>query len=422
MYKHLPRGCDKRRWRDLTLKYDCVVVGSGPAGSVTSRFASENGAKVLMIERRADIGSPVLCGEGISRKIDDWDMLEGDRWIAGRMDGARIYSPDGTCVTLAADQAGNETGYVVYRDIFDQELARRAAKSGTKIMMNTKATCLIKENGKIKGIKAKHFEEEIEIEADIIVGADGVESKIGKWAGIKTTLKPHDLETCAQYTITNIDCKDAYCDFYLGKQIAPGGYVWVFPKGKDVANVGIGILASLSKPGLAKKLLDNFIAKDPRLKNGQPIRFLAGAVPVAKPIESVRDNLLLVGDAARHVDPITGGGLTHCLEAGKIAGETIGRAVKNQDFSQELLMEYEKQWGETIGRKIKRNYMVKEIMLDMDDKTFNMLADSLKDYNFEGISTYSLIKALATKHPTLLMKLKPLLKISKEKVKEKVGL
>ena len=117
------------------MKYDVVVVGSGPAGTVTARFATENGAKVLIIERRQEIGVPVLCGEGISRKIDDWGMLEGKRWIAWTMEGARIYSPNGTCVTLSADMAGNETGYVVYRDIFDQELARQAVKAGAKILL-----------------------------------------------------------------------------------------------------------------------------------------------------------------------------------------------------------------------------------------------------------------------------------------------
>lgn len=397
------------------MKYDCVVVGSGPAGSVTARFAAKTGAKVLIVERRQEIGIPVLCGEGISKKIDGWNMLEGKRWIASDMEGARIYSPNRTCVTLSAEQAGNETGYVVYRDIFDQELARLAAKDGAKIMMNTQAIGLLKNKDKIKGVKVKHFDEEFEIEADIIVGADGVESKIGKWAGINTTLKPEDLETCAQYTLTNIDCKDAYCDFYLGKQIAPGGYVWVFPKGKDVANVGIGILASLSESGMAKKLLDNFIANEPSLKKGEPIRFLAGAVPVANPVEkTVIDNLLLVGDAARHVDPITGGGLTHCLEGGKIAGETIGMAVKKQQFDHETLSAYEAGWKEGFAKKIKRNYMVKEILLDMDDKTLNMLADSLKDVKFDEISTLGLIKALVLKHPTLLMKLKPLMKVSKE--------
>ena len=400
------------------MKYDVVVVGSGPAGSVTARFAAESGAKVLIIERRQEVGVPVLCGEGISRKVDDWDMLEGKRWIAGKMEGARIYSPDGTMVKLSADVAGNETGYVVYRDIFDQELARRATKAGVTIMLNTTAIGLLKENDKITGVKAKHFDEETEIEADIIVGADGVESKIGQWGGIDTTLKPKDLETCAQYTLTGLDCKDAYCDFYLGKEIAPGGYIWVFPKGKDVANVGIGMLASLSEAGMAKKLLDDFIDSRPELKKGEPVRFLAGAVPVANPVDTVRDNLILVGDAARHVDPITGGGLTHCLEGGKIAGEVIGKAVKAKDFSADFLSEYEKRWKEAFGKKIKRNYMVKEIMLDMNDKTFNMLADSLKDYKFDQISTLSLVKALVLKHPTLLMKLTPLLKLSEGKEKD----
>ena len=396
------------------MEYDVVIVGSGPAGSVTARFAAEAGAKVLVIERRREVGVPVLCGEGISRKIDKWHMLEGTRWIAGRMDGARIYSPDRTCVTLSAERAGNETGYVVYRDIFDQELARLAMKAGAKFMMNTKATGLIKDEEKIKGVKAKHFDDDFEIKADIVVGADGVESKVGQWAGIDTTLKPKDLETCCQYTLSNIDCKDAYCEFYLGREIAPGGYVWVFPKGKDVANVGIGILASLSESGLAKKLLDRFIEKDPRLKNAEPLRFLAGAVPVSNPVETVRDNFILIGDAARHVDPITGGGLTHCLEGGKIAGETIGRAIKEQNFSKEFLNTYEEGWKNAFGQKIERNYIVKEIMLDMDDKTFNMIAHSLKDIKFDEISTLGLVKEVAKRHPTLMVKLLPLLKYRKK--------
>ena len=125
------------------MKYDVVIIGSGPAGTITARFAAQAGAKVLILERRKEIGVPVLCGEGISRKIDNWDMIEGTRWIAGKMDGARIYSPNGTCVKLSAEQAGNETGYVIYRDIFDQELASRAVKAGAKIMMNTTVTGLI---------------------------------------------------------------------------------------------------------------------------------------------------------------------------------------------------------------------------------------------------------------------------------------
>lgn len=395
------------------MKYDVVVVGSGPAGSVTARFAAEAGAKVLMIERRAEVGVPVLCGEGISQKVDAYKVLEGNRWIASKMDGARIFSPNGTMFKLAAEYAGSETGYVLYRDIFDQELARGAVRKGARIMLNTNAVDLLKKDGHIKGVKAQRFDETFDIEADIIVGADGVESRIGKWAGIQTTLKPYDLETCAQYTLTDIDWPSPYCDFFLGKKIAPGGYVWIFPKGKDVANVGIGILSSKSEPGMALRLLDAFIAARPELRKGSPLRLIAGADPVAEPVESVRDNLLLVGDAARHVDPITGGGLMTSIEGGKIAGDIIGAAVKEQRFDAAFLATYEARWKEAFGKKLHRNYVAKEIMLDMEDKTLDMLADSLKDYKFEEFSTLSIIKALVTKHPSLLMKLTPLMRLAR---------
>jgi digeranylgeranylglycerophospholipid reductase len=395
------------------MKYDAVIVGSGPAGSVTARFAAEAGAKVLIIERRAEVGVPVLCGEGISQKVDHFKVLEGKRWIATKMEGARIFSPNGTKITLSAEYAGNETGYVVYRDIFDQELARGAVQKGAEIMLNTCAINLLKKDGKIKGITARHFDETIEIEADVVVGADGVESRIGKWAGIQTSLKPYDLETCVQYTLTNIEWDSPYCDFFIGKQVAPGGYVWVFPKGNNIANVGIGLLASLSESGKAAQFLDKFIAARPELKKGQPVRVITGADPVAEPIQSVKNHLLLVGDAARQVDPITGGGLMNSIEAGKYAGETIGKAVEKQRFDAQVLSEYETKWKKSFGKKLHRNYVAKEIILDMEDKTLDMLADSLKDYKFEEFSTLSIIKALVTKHPSLLVKLAPLMKLAR---------
>lgn len=392
------------------MKYDVVVVGSGPAGSVTARFAAETGAKVLIVERRQEVGIPVLCGEGISKKVDDFKVLDGRRWIANNMDGARIFSPDGTMVKLAAEMAGVETGYVLYRDIFDKELAKGAVKAGAKLLLNTCAVGLLKNNDKVEGVRVRQFGEEFDIEADVVVGADGVESRVGRWAGMKTTLKPQDLETCAQYTLANVECDEEYCDFYLGKKIAPGGYAWVFPKRNGVANVGIGILGSFSEPGKALKLLNNFIGSHPELKKGEPVRFLAGAVPVSKPIDAVKGNVVLVGDAARQVDPITGGGLMASIEAGKVAGTTIGKAVEEQRY--ELLLEYPRALEGTLYKKLRRNYVVKEILLGFEDKTLNMLADSLKDYRFDEFSTLSIIKALVSKHPSLLIKLKPLVKVA----------
>ena len=198
------------------MRYDVVVVGAGPAGSVTARFAAEQGAKVLMIDRRAEIGIPVLCGEGISQRIDNWGMLEGTEWIASKMDGAKIYAPDDTMVTLSKEMAGDETGYVLYRDRFDKELVRQAGKAGARLLLRTEAISLLKKQDRIAGVSVKQDHDIFDIEADVVVGADGVESKVGQWAGIKTTLQPSDLETCFQYTFENVNHQSDYCEFFIG--------------------------------------------------------------------------------------------------------------------------------------------------------------------------------------------------------------
>ena len=392
------------------MKYNVVVVGGGPAGCVTAKYAALSGAKVVILERDSEIGIPVLCGEGISKNVENLGIIKKGRWIENEVEGARIFSPNGTMVKLSTEVAGNEAGYVIDRALFDKELAKEAAKAGAEIMLRTEATAVIVKDGKIKGVEAKQNGEKIKIQADIVVGADGVESKIGKQAGINTMLKAKDIVSSAEYTMAGIDCEEKYCDFYVGKSIAPGGYIWVFPKSDDIANIGIGILGSYSEPGLASKLLDKFIEKHPEYRKGKKIRMIAGAVPVAEPVETVRDNLLLVGDAARQTDPLTGGGIMHALIAGKIAGEVIGEAVEKEDFSREMLSKYEKLWKEKLGHKLHRNYVMKEVASTFDDKTFDKLADSVKDLKFDEFSTRGLVKALVLKHPTLLMKLRPLVK------------
>ncbi|MCK4624100.1 MAG: FAD-dependent monooxygenase, partial [Phycisphaerae bacterium] len=124
--------------------------------------------------------------------------------------------------------------YTLERKLFDRALASEAALAGAEVCVKTRATGVIIEDGFVKGITAMHLGEECEIRADIVIGADGVESKIGRWAGINTTLQPSDLETGAQFLVADIDIDQDFCEFHLGSAIAPSGYLWVFPKGKPV--------------------------------------------------------------------------------------------------------------------------------------------------------------------------------------------
>ena len=129
------------------LKTDVLVIGAGPAGSMTAKWAAKNGAKVLMIEKRQEIGSPVRCGEGMSKSwLADVGIKPG-RWINLEVEGARIYSPSEKAFEINEKQAGNEVGYVVERDAFDKQLAIDAANAGVDVVLKTAATSVLKENG-----------------------------------------------------------------------------------------------------------------------------------------------------------------------------------------------------------------------------------------------------------------------------------
>lgn len=237
-----------------TINCDIVVCGAGPGGSMAARYCAEGGLDTILIEKKAEIGAPLRCAEGVSKSWLDEVGIEADpTWIRADMKGAIIKSPQGTTYQLDESKAGNEVGYVLERHLFDKYLARKAAEAGAKIMMRTSCTGIIRENGKIVGIKAKSMGEEIEIRAKCVVAADGYESQVGRWAGIDTTLKLSDIDSCIQYRMVNADVAPDYCEFIIGSE-APGGYIWIFPKGNGVANVGIGVIGTEAKkkPGLAK--------------------------------------------------------------------------------------------------------------------------------------------------------------------------
>ncbi|MEW6069584.1 MAG: NAD(P)/FAD-dependent oxidoreductase, partial [Candidatus Thermoplasmatota archaeon] len=110
-------------------KYDIVVVGAGPAGSTCAKVASEKGCKVLLIEKRQEIGVPVRCGEGVSKRIEELGINIPKYCIAQDIKGARIFAPNGKFIELNEKIAGGEVGYNIYRDKFDKELAVRAARA-----------------------------------------------------------------------------------------------------------------------------------------------------------------------------------------------------------------------------------------------------------------------------------------------------
>lgn len=382
---------------------DVLVVGAGPAGSVSAWYAAKSGANVLMVEKRQEIGSPVRCGEGLSKYwLKDVGIPHDKRWIANEVDGARIFSPSGKVWAINEKDAGNEVGYVIERDQFDKALAELAGKAGAEIMLKTWVRGIIKKDGYVRGAVARHMGEDLKINAKIVIGADGYESQIGRWAGLDTGLKPNDIDSCLQYRMTGIECDKRYCDFYLGS-CAPGGYIWVFPKNEDTANVGIGVqLSKLKNPGEVKQYLDKWIEKQPGIKRGKKIDMVAGAVSISQPLERTVDNgLMLVGDAARMIDPITGGGVSNGCRAAKICGEVAGEAIATGDFSAEFLQKYEKGWRAILEEKQYRNWLAKEKLVTLGDEVFDELIELLSGTKLERLNVLNILNAVREKFPNL---------------------
>ena len=284
--------------RQIKDYYDMVVVGAGSGGSITAKTAAQAGLDVLLIEKRQQTGDPVRCAEGVNKELLAQYIKPDPAWISADVKGSRIFSPNGTMIEMGEELSSSEVGYMLERKVFDRALVRDAANAGVEVMVKTRAYGLLMNDVYVCGIKAQHRGKNYEGKSKIVIGADGIEFKVGRWAGIDTLLKPIDMCTCAQYLMTNIDFDPEFCEFYLGTEIAPSGYIWVFPKGNGSANVGIGITGDKSTKGSVIKLLDTFVER--RFPEGKIIEFIVGGVPVSRNIErTVANGLMLVRDAAR---------------------------------------------------------------------------------------------------------------------------
>jgi digeranylgeranylglycerophospholipid reductase len=390
-------------------KYDILVIGGGPAGALAAKTAAKAGNSVCLIEKRPAIGTPVRCAEGIGKDLLKEYVKPDPCWISADIERARIIAPNGTTISLEQDKAGNEVGYVLDRKIFDRELVWQAAEAGSDVFVKTRATAPIMENGAVRGANVISIGTPAEIRADVVIAADGVEARFARRAGLETTVPLRDMMSCAQYLMTDIDIDAGSTDFYLGNAIAPEGYLWIFPKGERTANVGIGISGRRSRDGSrAKDYLDRFVAKN--FPDGKMIEAIVGGVPVCRPLEcTVADGLMVVGDAARVVDPITGGGIGNALFTGRLAGQVASDCIAAGDCSKEALMAYDTGWRTSkMGASIERNYKIKEYFVTLDDAKLNTLADSIASASLKEFSVRAIIKELIKRNPKMILELKAL--------------
>ena len=249
---------------------DVLIIGAGPAGSLAAREASKNGAKTLIIDKKSEIGTPKRCAEGImSGVLERVHVTPDERWIARKIDGARIVSPNNTSAWFTPETLETPaTGIILERKVFDKHMTMDAIREGAEVMIKTEALSMKREgDGYLVDIKSFNKEYN-QIKAHIVIGADGPEGHVARWAELNTKVPLAEMESGLQYEMTNLKMKNnSVIQFFFGS-VAPGGYAWIFPKGYDTANVGIDI-SGIKAEKSAVKYLNDFIANCDETKDGQ---------------------------------------------------------------------------------------------------------------------------------------------------------
>ncbi|NJD77652.1 MAG: NAD(P)/FAD-dependent oxidoreductase [Candidatus Methanoperedens sp.] len=352
------------------MKYDVVVIGAGPAGAMASKYASQNGASTLLIEEHASIGSPVQCTGLVSTAaLGECEVGEGS-YVLAKMKGAFVYAPD--CEELCI-RGKDVKAYVIDRKMFDRTLVERSLDEGTDLLLRTRFTGLGK--GKISVISEG---EKKEIHSSIIIGADGIQSSVGRAAGIsrcKKFLSGIQLE--APYT-----AKDPqYVEIFTGNDVAPGFFAWAVPF-SGMARIGLAKNQDDVSPlQCLEKLMSHPVVAS-RYK-GSRTEYVLGGIPLGPPDKTIKDNVLLAGDAAGQVKPTSGGGVYMGAVCAKIAGEVAARASRDEAS----LAEYEKGWRKAVGRELSIGMRIHKSLGKLGDDGLNELVAYLNQPEIRDIIT-----------------------------------
>jgi digeranylgeranylglycerophospholipid reductase len=379
--------------------YDCVVVGPGPGGSLAARHAAEGGASVLLLEKDTEVGLPVRCGEAVNETGLRHVVEIEPRWVSTVLQGAVIVSPAGHEVVI---EAQTDRGLILDREVFDRDLARQAEARGAELVTRAYVSGLVREDGQVTGVRVEHAGRVREIRAQVVIGADGIESRVGRWAGLATHTRLGDLGSCYQMTLEDIRVDPRYAWFLYGREVAPGGYAWIFPKSDRAANVGLGVGGTEARHRPAWRLLRQFVAR--RFPGAKARRTVCGGVPCARTLSRIASGgLMLVGDAAHQANPVSGGGIVPAMLAGMLAGREAARAVAEGDVSVKRLARYARSWHEFQGKTHERAYRVKQALYRLSDGELDGAALAFLALAPEKRTLVNLFRAALVRRPLLFL-------------------
>ncbi len=334
--------------------YDVAIIGGGPAGCNLGKLLTKDNYKVLIVEKKEEIGTPVKCTGLVSHRI--FELTDVDRSIVvNTLKKCRFYSPCGNYVEMKS----KDNMYIIDREKFDKKMERLAIKNRTEIRKSTSF-----EDYRIKNNVVKIKTNRGIFQSKILVGADGPNSSVAKAANI--TL-PDNVVVGIQKTINSNYNKDTV-ELWFGGNIAPSFFAWVVPESEEWARVGV---ATSKNPN---KYFENFVER--RIQKTSKARDdVYGVIRYGLIKDSASDRVLLVGDAAAQVKPFSGGGIVYGLIGSEYGYEACKKALEMNKYDYEFLKEeYDKKWKSKLAWPIIQGLVGSGVGHLFPDWLLNMLA------------------------------------------------
>lgn len=383
--------------------YDAAVVGAGPIGLFVANKIAEKNHKVVVFEKNKQIGAPMNCAGLITARIfEDFNIPKKDS-IQNKIKGAHIHSPSDNILSVGGDKT---RALVIDRIKFDRNIAEMAKQEKVEILTNNK---IDKISRKTEGLKLKNSKK-TNFFCKLLIGADGPFSTVRKSFEMP---EPKEFLYSAGAQVTNVNLEPGFVHIFVGNKVAPGFFAWIIPTNKKGTTARVGLCTNKTADCSPRQYLDAFFKKkysSKILKNAKIEKRLGGAIPIGFIKRNVLDNVMLVGDAAAHVKPTSGGGIFPGLYCANLCSQIANKSIKNNNFSSDFLKEYQKACLETIGKELSKGMRLRSAFKKLSDKKIDKYISNFTDERIiEIINTYGdidfpskLVKPLLKKPPLLL--------------------
>lgn len=297
--------------------FDVVIVGGNLAGVAAAINAAKKGVNVALIERNKEPFFPAHCGEAIDDVTAEW--LDLDKMSCEKNEIKNVIIN----LSLKKEYTFNLKKHrliIFDRNCVEKTLLNKADRLGVKLIFGRN----------MRDFKPPHeivLGNTNRIKGRIIIDASGIACQIGRRIGINTRLRPEDIGVCIQSRVQSTFKPDTM-RMWFHNPYAPFGYAWIFPINESTANIGIGI------PG-GQKVDLNILLKDyiDDLTNSRCkiIHTFRDCVPSALPLSPlIKDNVMIVGDAARLANSALGNGIENAIFSGGLAGKIAANYVRGK--------------------------------------------------------------------------------------------